>query len=359
MAAATSPAASNRFAPLASPPEASRSTSPTRPDASQPPRSASPPPPKLRHSIISRFRTYPTTWTYTQLAPRQLATCGFSCEPLKEGECFCPVCEERIDIPELISEGILTNNGLLGEHTEDCVLADTIFDMFNNAKDIYTELDQSLTQSLKGSSPTSSTQPPAESPQGLPPREDAAAIPSPASTRIPQALISPSRSSSSSRPSYAAVASCHCPTSPSLPLKFRQPSTKTPPKPITKPPPQSQRPAPRTTAMSSQRAPSHATFHTIANPATPSSTPTRHHTPHPSSPVLSIHDLERRFHRTSLLHRLRPNQTVNQQPSMLLPQLLYTVANLLESCISSDNQNTCQHHRPTIFNFDTVQRGLS
>lgn len=121
--AAASPAASNRFAPLASPrspPEASRSTSPTHPDASQPPRSASPPPPKLRHSIISRFRTYPPTWTYTQLPPRQLATCGFSCDPLKEGECFCPVCEERIDIPELISEGILTNNGLLGAHTGLC-----------------------------------------------------------------------------------------------------------------------------------------------------------------------------------------------------------------------------------------------
>jgi len=226
--------------------------------------------------------------------------------------------------------------------------------MFKNAKDIYTEIDQSLPQSPKVPSPTSSTQPPAESPQGLPSREDAAAIPSPASTRIPQALISPSRSSSPSRPPYAAIASCHCPTSPSLPLKPRQPSTTTPPKPITKTPPQSQRPEPPTTATPSQRSPSHTTFHTRANPITPTSTPTRRRSPPSSSPVLSIRDLERRFrYQTSSLHRLGPKQTVNQTHTMILPQLLYTVASLLESCISSNNQNTFQRHQ-SAFNFDTL-----
>lgn len=134
MAAATR---SNRFAPLSSPEvaPASRSNSPSRSDTSQ---SRSNPSTSYR-SIASRLDTYPPTWTYAELFPQQLATCGFSYST-KFGEetCLCHACDIKLNIQKMARLGEWSNDDLLSSHDEDCLLADLKFDMINNVSNIYT-----------------------------------------------------------------------------------------------------------------------------------------------------------------------------------------------------------------------------
>ena len=161
-------AISNRFASLSSPrssPATSRSNSPSRSDASQRSRSASRPPSNTSASsrnLARRLENYLSTWTYTDLPPQQLAICGFSYST-KSGKdiCFCHVCDKVMSVQWMVTLGEWSNDDLLDSYQEDCLLADTIFDMINNVS-IYTPTSHPRSrtpEALSSPSPPPSTSP--------------------------------------------------------------------------------------------------------------------------------------------------------------------------------------------------------
>ncbi|PVH90508.1 hypothetical protein DM02DRAFT_436291 [Periconia macrospinosa] len=310
MAAASG--SSNRFAPLSllKPEAASRSNSPSRPNASHSSRNASPPPqPKQQYRTIEeRLRTYPKEWEYTNLTPQQLATCGFYYDDDDLTElCVCPDCGVKREILELDEEGERTNEELLTQHA-DCTLADIIFDLVINHESIYKDPKPQISEMPSQPSPlpppSSSTQS-SHSSKILPNKDNsmenaAATPPHPAlADYTKQSPLSPSR------PSYAAIASRHCPPTPPSPLPskpHRTPSTPLAPK---------------------SKLPTLSTYQ--SKPVITS--------PQISSPVLSIHDLERRFqHTPNPCNTTYPQYITRTSPNNALTRLLHAIADLLGSC---------------------------
>ena len=306
-------AASNRFAPLSSPrssPAASRSNSLSRSDASQRSRSASRPPSNTSASsrnLARRLENYPSTWTYTDLPPQQLAICGFSYSTKSEKDtCFCHICDKVMSVQWMVTLGEWSNDDLL-DFYEDCLLADTIFDMINNVPEIYTPNSHPRSRTLEILSPPSP--PPSTSPLQERPSEYAAATPPPLTSTDTPTQPSPSspRLVSPVRPLYAAVASRPYLTLPP-PSKPRQSLASTPP-------------APTTTLRTSR-----------ASPLAPATTPSRRRSPHTSSPVLSIHDLERRFqNKSSPLYNQHLYHSTRNPPNTSLTRFLHAIADLIGS----------------------------
>lgn len=137
-----------------------------------------------------------------------------------------------------------SNNDLLCNHGQDCILADTIYYLISNPWIIYS---------------------PNDAPQPRSPPEQAAASPPLSTSNNTPTQQSPShpRPVSPAAISYAAVAA-------------RRPPTLSPPSPS---------PAPSKPSQSLT--------------STPASTQTHRHSQHRSPPVFSIHDLERRFQNKS------------------------------------------------------------
>ena len=335
MAAATS---SNRFTPLSiitsdlesrSPPtspQSPRNTSPTRSDASLS-RSTSPSPSNVAQpyrSNATRRATYPEIWSHTNLPPIQLASCGFRyfAEFYKDA-CICHVCNTYVTMQELDTEKEHSNNDILCLHAQDCILADTLFDLMNNPTDIYTMTDRSRSRSFISSplplSPVKST------------RECISSIGAAANSPVP------SPSSSSDVPMEASPSTPHLPST--YPLSPARPSyaavAARPPSTLRTPTPKDQRPPFPKPLSSSSPQPTNAATSSVRATTPHQSSPS-------SSPVLSIHDLERRFR-----NRLSPIQDrYNQQcrrkpPSVTLARLLHAVADLLGSCDANDALNTC------------------
>ncbi|OCK95403.1 uncharacterized protein K441DRAFT_658826 [Cenococcum geophilum 1.58] len=207
----------------------------------------------------------------------------------------------------MVTLGEWSNDDLLNSHEEDCLLADTIFDMINNVSEIYTpnSYPRSRTPEI-----LSLPSPPSTSPLQERPSEYAAATPPPLTSTDTPTQPSPSspRLVSPVRPSYAAVASRPYPTSPSPPSKPRQSLACTPP-------------APTTTLRTSR-----------ASPPASATTPSRRRSPHTSSPVLSIHDLERRFqNKPSPLYDQHLYHSTRNPPNTSLIRLLHAIADLIGS----------------------------
>ncbi|KAF1813163.1 hypothetical protein P152DRAFT_457523 [Eremomyces bilateralis CBS 781.70] len=113
-----------------------------------------------------------------------------------------------------------------------------------------------------------------------------------------------SRPASPTRPPYITVASRHCPTPSGMSKPDRSVA--------------SPQPTPMTT---------------IRTPRTSSSAPastTQRRAPHASLPVLSIHDLERRYqNKSSASYDWNPREPSSNPPSDALTRLLHAVADLL------------------------------
>ena len=211
---APSTVTSNRFAPLSSPKSSttsSRGISRTRPDASPRPRSASPTTSQSTeyYGIVERLETYPSTWAHTKLPPQQLATCGFSYKESRHDTCICRVCGEALRVRRAVTTEEWTNEEVLSIHAEDCVLADTIYDLIYNASYIYTVPSPSRPQMPEVMPPTSSASPCASPPGELPSTKPTAATPilSTCTENPAQKPTSSPPSPSPSRLSYATIVS--------------------------------------------------------------------------------------------------------------------------------------------------------
>src|SRR5437667_6154893 len=124
----SSPAASRSTSPSradASERSRSRSTSPSRSDASQQSRSLSPSPSEVRQpyrSIASRIDTYPESWTYKDLSPRLLASCGFCYYRENDKDaCICRECNYYATVQTIRIDNDPSPNYLLGFHTLGCL----------------------------------------------------------------------------------------------------------------------------------------------------------------------------------------------------------------------------------------------
>ena len=290
MAAATS---SNSFMPLSIiisnlesrslpiSPQSPRDTSPTRSDASLS-RSTSPSPSYVAHpywSNATRRATYPEIWSHTNPPPIQLASCGFRYfAEFLEDACICHVCDTYVTMQELDTEKEHSNNDILHLHAQDCILADTLFDLMNNPADIYTMTDRSRSRSSISSpqslSPVKSTR---ECISSIGAAANSPVLPPPSSflqwPTYRRIAISPLFALHSPAFTHATlICSCGCPIS--VNLTHSNPEW----------------PASSVPINSVRATPPHQSL--------PS-----------SSPVLSIHDLERRFR-----NRLSPIQDrYNQQ----------------------------------------------
>jgi len=216
-----------------------------------------------------------------------------------------------------------TNNSILALHAQNCILADTLFNLMNNPLDIYTPINCSCSQS---SILLLILLSPIRSPQECISLKETAATPRPllpsSSSNKP---IEPSASSprlpsprplSPARPSYAAVAA-------QSPSALRTPTPKPRRPPFSKPPsPRS--PHPTTAATNSARV-----------------TPPHHSSPPSSSPILSIHNLERRFHNRSSPIQDQYNQQSQKPPTATIAQFLHAVADLLGSCDANLTLKSC------------------
>ncbi|KAK7177601.1 hypothetical protein PSPO01_16350 [Paraphaeosphaeria sporulosa] len=302
----TSPSSPTRSRPTSpSPSNASshRTASPTPSDASQPYR-----------TIASHRETFPTTWNHN-ISPKRLATSGFIYFGENEhGEdtCECNICDESITVTDVED---VTINDLLGLHSPECLLADILFNLINHMR---TRTAPAATPQTPPTpvmpSPPSSHPPPSKqassrssSPRECSPRPPSPRPPQPCPTQIP---VPP-------RPSYAAVAA-----SPS-PKGDRNPS---PP-----PPPHQQRPSyppPSASKPPTMKAPSTP----VATSRTPTTAPPRRRSPYTSSPVLSIHDLERRFqNKPSPFYNQYHRQSLGRPHASAVAQLLHAIAELLGS----------------------------
>jgi hypothetical protein len=289
MAAAAATTSSNRFTPLSEsiPSPANRSPSPSPPDACQrsPSRCASPsapPVPQPYRTTASRLDTYPLTWTHKDHSIEQLAFCGFCyTQDSGEDECICHICNQVISLRELVMENKDSNNDLLCYHGEDCILADTIYDLINSPQNVYS---------------------PNDAPQSRPPPEQAAASP-------PSPLSAPNNMPIQQSPS---------PPRPVAPAGISYASIAARPPPI-----------PSSPSPSSSSSPSRPPRSPASTPL-PARTQAYRHSQHRSSPVLSIHDLERRFqNKSSPFFTQRSNHTARGSPSNALSRLLHAVADLL------------------------------
>lgn len=323
---------SNRFALLSllKQEAASRSNSPSRPSASHSSRNASqtPQPKQQYRTIEERLRTYPEEWGYTNLTPQQLAICGFYYDDDDLTDlCICPDCGIERDIHEMDEEGEQTNEELLTQHA-DCTLADIIFDLVINYESIHKDPKPQISETPSQPSPLppppSSTQS-SHSSKILQNKENsmenaAATPPHPAPADYSkQSRLTPSPASPS-RPSYAAIASRHWPPTPPSPSPSSPLSS--PPSSSLPSPSKPHRTASTPLALKS-KVPTLSTYQ--AKPTITS--------PQISSPVLSIHDLERRFqHTPNPYNTIHPQYVTRTSANNALTRLLHAIADLLGSC---------------------------
>ncbi len=331
MAAAAS---SNRFMPLSSPTSPrspykcrnpsptrsnafarSRNPSPSRSDASQQSRSPSPSPSEVSQpyrSIASRIATYPKSWTYDGLSPQLLASCGLCYyTEFDEDACVCRECMHYATIPMLQADKDYSPGNLLGRHAEACLLADTLFDLLENPSYLHkptSASNASNSHPAKTPLPKESCTPEHTDLNQEHPSKYAAATHLPAlekSTPTPSPPPSP-RLASPAKASYATIASRPAPTPSSTPSKPPRPSTSSP-----------------------------AHKNTISTPIIPPTTSKitqqRLSPQQTSSPVLSIYDLERRFHNTPTpLFNQQKHLSPQKPTTTAIARLLHAIADLFE-----------------------------
>ena len=251
-----------------------------------------------------------------------LASCGLCYDAESdEDACICQECQGYVTMEELEAANAFSHDKLLSYHTYDCLLADTLQDLIRQRHHIGI-----LASSLLTAPTTTSQSPllhatsnPPQASQEEKPSENAAAAPLPTPKIAPTHPSPPSSPPlvSPTRPSYATIASLPLPTSSSTPSKNPRLSN----------------------SITSTHRNTPAT--PITTPRAPKATPQSLRPQQTSSPVLSIYNLERRFHnRPNLLSNPQRHLSPQNPPTTAIARLLHAIADLFECHDPSHAFNT-------------------